>query len=214
MPNLDELARILEADEIPVVSIDYTEGKSKFVVSAVSKTDSQSYIAVSHVWVDGMGGTPAQGLLRCQAQSLHTLIVQAPGSIGAGQRFWLDTLCIPRTPQEAYDLAMVGIRDVYSCASTTLVVDRLIRTCPIQASTEIIYAHIYMSAWMQRMWTYEEAVLSRKLVFVLKDDTFHTFSCKSLPSTPRAISTVGRTLAAQLYRLRAETAYVNIGHIY
>lgn len=67
---------------------------------------------------------------------------------------------------------------------------------------------------MQRMWTYEEAVLSANLVFVLKDDRFHTFSHTTVPSMIRTVSVVWRTLAAQLYRLRANKDRLNIGHVY
>ena len=214
MPDLLELERILLAGGIPLVSVASWDAKMELVVHAFSQADPHDYTAISHVWVDGMGGLPAQGLLECQVRWLDKIVTQLPQSTGGGNKFWIDTLCIPRKPKKVYYLALDRIRDVYIYASNTLVADRLIRTCPPEASTETLYAHIYMSAWMQRMWTYEEAVLSRNLIFVLKDDHFHPYSLKTHPSMMHTVSVVWRALAAELNRLRAKKSQFNIGHIY
>jgi hypothetical protein len=214
MPDMMELERILLAGGIPLVSVELQETRAGLVVHAFSRAYPQDYTAISHVWVDGMGGLPDQGLLECQVRWLNNIVTQACKPIGGERKFWIDTLCIPRLPIQVYRLALNRIRDVYIHASNTLVVDRLIRTCSPEASTETLYAHIYMSAWMQRMWTYEEAVLSRNLVFVLKGDHLCTFNQRTKPSMMRTVSVVWRTLAAQINRLRAKGGHFNIGHIY
>jgi len=214
MPDLIELQRILLAGDIPLVSVKTEEARPELMVHSFSKTDPQDYIAISHVWVDGMGGLPTQGLLECQVRWLNTVVSQVPERTGEENKFWIDTLCIPREPKDVYYKALDRIREVYIYASNTLVVDRLIRTCPPEAPTETLYAHIYMSAWMQRMWTYEEAALSRNLIFVLEGDRFHTFKIKTQPSMMHTVSVVWRVLAAELNRLRPDKDNFNIGHVY
>jgi hypothetical protein len=221
LPLIPNLARIIETledededEKIPVVRLEYyPDGTPRLVVSAISVGTSGDYVAISHVWVDGIGGSPEKGLLYCQVLRLATLSARALGRPNIPTNFWVDSLCIPRSKKETYYKALFRIRDVYMCASTVLVVDKLIQTCDQSASTEVIYAHIYISAWMQRMWTYEEAVLAKELLFVLKNDGIYTFDVTSGPEKRRTVSVVWDALGSQLVRLRLNSSGVTIGHI-
>ena len=192
--------------------LETSNGKPRLTVSDSSKTGPGDYIAISHVWADGLGGATELGLNQCQAERLSRLCNLVTKTSGNAQ-FWIDSLCIPRVDRDVYIKALVGLRDVYINASSVLVVDKTIEDCTSSHSVENLYAHIYLSAWMQRMWTYEEAVLAKQLVFVLKDG-FHTYKVDTWPSMRRTICTVWQSLATQLYRLRADRDRLNIGHIF
>jgi len=211
-PDLQKVMDILTENKIPVMRLETLNGKLQLVVSSASKAGLGDYIAISHVWADGLGGATERGLNTCQVERLNrlcSLVKNMPENV----HFWVDSLCIPRVDRDVYIKALIGIRDVYINASSVLVVDKTIEECTLSSSTENLYAHIYLSAWMQRMWTYEEAILAKQLVFVLNDG-FHTFKVDTWPSMRRTISVVWQSLAAQLYRLRVKQEHLNIGHIY
>jgi hypothetical protein len=61
----------------------------------------------------------------------------------------------------------------YSSAQAVLVLDRDIQNCSGDSPIERISLLVYSSGWMGRLWTYQEAALARKLVFVMEDGLFH-----------------------------------------
>lgn len=212
LPDLERIMQILRENEIPVVCLEILDGEPRLAVSARSKTSPGDYIAISHVWADGLGGSTEIGLNLCQVERVSRLcssLRRAPTTI----YFWIDCLCIPRSDRDVYFQALIGIRDVYINASLVLVIDKTIEQCTSLSSTEYLYAHIYLSAWMQRMWTYEEAVLAKELVFALKDG-FHKYKVNTFPSMRQTVCVVWQSLAAQLYRLRIDQMNLNIGHIH
>ena len=212
LPDLQEVMKILKENKIPVMCLETLNGMPRLTVSASSKAAPGEYIAISHVWADGLGGSTECGLNTCQVERLGR-ICNSVKKTSKNARFWVDSLCIPRVDRDVYIKALIGIRDVYINASSVLVFDKMIEKCTLSDSTESLYAHIYMSAWMQRMWTYEEAVLAKQLVFVLRDG-FHVYKVNTWPSMPRTICVVWQSLAAQLYRLRVKQELLNVGHIY
>ncbi|KAL8671599.1 MAG: hypothetical protein Q9168_003905 [Polycauliona sp. 1 TL-2023] len=212
LPDARKVMTTLIDDQIPVMRLQEQNGRLAVDVSGTPKTEPGNYIAISHVWADGLGGATETGLNECQARRLSDLCSALNQSTEIVW-FWLDCLCIPRTDKDVYIRALISIRDVYLQASSVLVLDKTIMKCKMSSSTEDLYIHIYLSAWMQRMWTYEEAVLARKVIFALEDG-FHPYKVDTKPSMRRTVSVVWQTLGAQLYRLRADREHLNIGHIY
>ena len=212
IPDVQKVVAILKDDDIPIMRLERANEKLRLTVSAASKTKPGNYIAISHVWADGLGGSSERGLNLCQVERLSQLS-SSYRKTSNNLWFWVDSLCIPRVQKDVYYKAPVGIRDVYINASTVLVLDKIIERCTLSSSTEYLYAHIYLSAWMQRMWTYEEAVLAQQVVFVLKDG-FHVYRVDTPPSMRATVCVIWQCLATQLYRLRVEKSQLNIGHIY
>ncbi|KAL8856806.1 MAG: hypothetical protein Q9178_006643 [Gyalolechia marmorata] len=212
LPDVQKVMTILSENQIPVMRLEAPNGQSRLEVSASSKTEPGDYIAISHVWADGLGGATESGLNECQVRRLSNLC-SAVNQTSRTVRFWVDCLCIPRTDDDIYIQALVAIRDVYLQASSVLVLDKTIMECTTSSSTEDLYIHIYLSAWMQRMWTYEEVVLARKVIFALGDG-FHLYKVDTMPSMRRTVSVIWQSLGTQLYRLRADRDHLNIGHIY
>jgi hypothetical protein len=210
-PDLKTVEDILRADMIPIMRLETINGKYHLRVKAASNNNRIDYIAVSHVWADGLGGKTESGLNQCQIERLRKLCTSISETANNAW-FWVDSLGIPRRDKNIYYKALVGIRDVYINASAVLVIDKTIEECTTSSTTEVLYAHIYLSAWMQRMWTYEEAVLSKKLIFALKDG-FHTYDHVTWPSIRQTVSVVWQSLATQLYRLQVKQDKLSIGHI-
>jgi hypothetical protein len=79
--------------------------------------------------------------------------------------FWMDTLCVPRTPKDVYKEAITKMRDVYANAERVLVLDAELMASTAEATYEEINMRIKCSTWIRRFWTIQEAVLAKKLIF-------------------------------------------------
>jgi hypothetical protein len=214
VPDIAYIVNALKTDHLPLLELRADGSAPRLAVSTTPKEGPEVYVAISHVWADGLGGKAERGLNECQVTRLQQLCKELLPSV-AGVRFWIDSLCIPgpEIDEHAYKKALVGIKHVYRNASAVLVLDTSIAQCTTSASTEVLYAHIYLSAWMQRMWTYEEAVLAKKLVFRLRDG-FHHYLTTTQPTARRTVCLVWQSIASELFRLRTTPSSVNIGHIY
>ena len=195
---------ILATDGIPVVRIEMGGNYLSLVVEARPKSQKSDFIAISHVWADGLGGDTETGLNQCQVEKVYNLIVQPQLRSDRGDiaPIWLDCLCIPnKQDKSAYIKALVGIRDVYLGASKVLVLDRLIGAASMADTLQDFYARIALSPWIQRMWTYEEAVLNGHLVFALKDG-FHHATSRFEHEQPSTVDPVCQSLVNVVSSLR------------
>lgn len=218
-PSLEGIRNALEraTNTIPVISID-GEG-SKVMVTAASVnpdgTGQQDYVAISHVWADGLGSTSEQGIPQCQARRLLKIAQNATGSIFP--RIWIDSLCIPGEPA-LRKKAIKLMRDTYANASKVVVIDSRIRQHLYTDPKREILCAIYSSSWMQRLWTYQESLLSKSLSFLLASDELFEVTYSSLYGIRNEDYSVGNTiiwweLSSQLVRIIAGADIQNFGHV-
>ena len=153
-PSLDDVKRLLAEGSIPAVVYD---GAGLGVQPATVGT----YVAISHVWADGMGSTTEVGLPTCQVARIADLTKRVlPESDGA---FWMDSLCVPEVAHLRKH-AIKLMADTYRDAAKVLVIDECIRrTCSEAKSWEENMFRIATSGWMRRVWTLQEGVLAREL---------------------------------------------------
>lgn len=213
-PPIADVIDILgkKEDSIPVLSIiDRGDGVELSVTCrSMTSPDAEDYIAISHVWVDGLGSTAEIGIPECQARRLLKVgrkVTQKPNP-----RLWIDSLCIPAA-REIRKKAIILMADTYSNASTVLVIDKIIQQQKSSSSIQELYCTIFTSAWMQRLWTYQEACLAQTLVFELAENDLYTLKF------PRQAESIGRTMiwrafGAQLTRLRIDRdSRLNLGSV-
>ncbi|KAK0431198.1 hypothetical protein EV421DRAFT_197173 [Armillaria borealis] len=189
-PSLERVCGSLENREIPVViQLQLNDG---LISSDGSKTP---YIAISHVWADGLGGTTEVGVPTCQINRLASI---ARRLIPSGA-FWMDALCVP----EKNDLRKRAIglmAETYRNAGAVLVIDSDIRSCSLSAPLEERLLHIISSGWMQRLWTLQEGLLARNLIFEFADG-FETLD-ELIPNEEEDLLDVLLTeLASEIFRL-------------
>ncbi|KAF2733325.1 hypothetical protein EJ04DRAFT_605798 [Polyplosphaeria fusca] len=186
IPDLAEIERILRDGGIPLIGISTLsenghEGMcAKFedpstpwdnevrltVIAASKLAPHQRYAAISHVWSDGMGSRTEEGLPRCIVRKVY-LTIKAYGH----SYFWMDSLCVP-WQLESRRQALRLMAKTYQDAFITVVFDASISKIPFTTDPEDmenILLRIVTSPWMQRLWTLQEAVLSRWLVFQFRD---------------------------------------------
>ncbi|MCJ1385016.1 hypothetical protein MMC17_008134 [Xylographa soralifera] len=180
----EELYSILFHDKTFPLVLSIDEGDDSSVVKFVKYSPGISYVAISHVWSDGLGNLERNSVPRCQMLRLSSLVRKLPGKSSGCVRFWLDTLCIPPDPpvddkekqeetQAAQNIAIGFMRQTYKNASAVLVLDSwLMKHCVEGRSTAEILIRILSSNWNTRLWTFQEGALAREILFQFADVAF------------------------------------------
>ncbi|KAF2011119.1 hypothetical protein BU24DRAFT_472277 [Aaosphaeria arxii CBS 175.79] len=165
--------------------------------SNYSASMKSKYIAISHVWADGLGNPSENGLPLCQVKRLRANLLKLQRLLvgdDANVLFWMDTLCIPVGPDE-YSLRLVQIdkmASIYKRAMTSLVLDaelmatvsddnfpsaephdvdtRMCRNISRELSLEA-RARLTCSVWMCRSWTLQEGELPATIAVQFLDNS-------------------------------------------
>ena len=161
-PPLQDIMKLLSEGDSATVPVVVWDGMRLRVQPAV---DGQ-YIAISHVWADGLGAFSEVGLPACQIARLAALVKEAIPETGA---FWMDSLCVPREPiMRSHALRLLP--KTYKDAGKVLVLDARVRAqCSKGRPWEENLFNIVMSGWARRLWTAQEGVLARRLLFEFSD---------------------------------------------
>jgi len=131
------------------------------------------YIAISHVWADGLGNPHVNSLHRCKLHHLRELVnAIEPMPTDAereGPLIWLDTPCCPARNGPGKQIAIEKIRLVYQRAKHVLVLDAGLMAYEARAqdATEVL-VRIFTSSWT-RLWTLQEGALAKSLYFQFAD---------------------------------------------
>ncbi|MCJ1323578.1 hypothetical protein MMC10_000239 [Thelotrema lepadinum] len=169
-----QMLDILRRSERSIPLIYFEENSLK--VSEIKIQDSVTagpYVAISHVWADGMGNNKSNSIWECQLRYLANAVNQLYPERQRPIPFWFDTLCFPLQPPEAYNLAMQKMHITYKFADKVLVVDGDIRG---QNDSQFTHNECIMrigrSRWMRRLWTLQEGILAKNLYFRFANSAF------------------------------------------
>ncbi|KAI1655965.1 hypothetical protein F4813DRAFT_397865 [Daldinia decipiens] len=195
--DLQEVERLILAGKIPVVSFDRNEGARAYKLN-VQSSDDKPYVAFSHVWADGLGSTTEDGLPDCQIRRISDLV-------STGDAFWIDSLCIPRS-DTVRKRAISMMAQTYSQAKAVLVLDGTLQRCLSTAPLGVRVLRVLTSGWMQRLWTLQEAVLSKDLNFAFADQRIPLIHLIPPPYDMLRFPHM-TDLAAELFRLLKKSSY-------
>ena len=214
LPSLDAIIMEFKKGEIPVVRVNVRQPEGRGLDLNVSASQDCQYVAFSHVWADGMGSVSEDGLPTCQLVRLSKLAQKALGSSDAA--FWIDSLCIPRQ-REWRKHAIISLYRTFRDAAAVVVIDRTVRMVPSNTTdSESVLLAIYASPWMQRLWTYQECLLARRLIFEMLDGLMHLAGEASrLPRSkmPETMRIVWQDLGKEIYRLQSPHGESNVGQM-
>jgi hypothetical protein len=120
-----------------------------------------------------VGSTSEAGVPACVVKFLSEAATAAYNSIieteaVATVPFWIDSLCVPEQP-ELRQTAISYMADTYASASAVVVVDSSIQRLSVEDPMEKQLFVLYVSSWVQRLWTLNEALLSQQLFFRVAD---------------------------------------------
>lgn len=166
------LQGMLKNGKIPLVDLDLPiSATSPAGLPLVPYTPSTKYIAVSHVWADGLGNPFENALPVCQLRFLLKCIKAAikDHNLESSGLVWMDTLCVPVRPEKSRKAAIVAMRKTYESAEAVIVLDKGLLSVNVPSLAEEIFFRIAYSDWMTRVWTYQEGVLAKLIFFQFAD---------------------------------------------
>lgn len=183
-PKIPEVLKLINEGKIPLVKFKPDAPHGKLELEVTDSTREPEYATVSHVWADGYGNTKSNSLYRCQLEYLRRLLKEAQFQRNRYKRgyhkerenvqplpFWMDTLLIPVNDEHksVRKKAILQIYAVFSKAKYTLVIDNGLNNMTWNDRDYTTTAmRILASGWMRRLWTLQEAYLSRKILFAFK----------------------------------------------
>ena len=174
----DRVGKLIQAGKIPLFKYDRHSEKLQLV--EMDETNVQDYAIFSHVWSDGFGNTTTNEMNRCVLQLFTDLFDSIRRQMAASadgnpnivsELFWIDTLALPAGAKwtKERQVAISQMHRIYELAKYTIVLDRGL----MEVSQDSGYAppamRITLSSWISRLWTLQEAVLSKKLYFNFSD---------------------------------------------
>ena len=169
-PSMEEIGLILRDGDIPLIAMDLSQTPSQMEIVRYQEQSvyRNDYVAISHVWSDGLGNPQANCLPRCQLNRIQGLVNSLDPEEAYLIPFWIDTLCVPLAP-EIKNLAIINMDKTYRNAEDVLVLDNSWKGVTNEMSAVELMMRIRYSTWMTRLWTFQEARLSRHLWFQLQD---------------------------------------------
>lgn len=153
---------VLLKGQIPLLRIIPGQSLSDLSLEIIPSQTGSQYVALSHVWADGLGNPYANALPRCQLLRLLSLLRRSnmPRDSGESDQellLWCDTLCCPVKPSEAKTRALVQMKRTYQDATMVLVLDASLQLFNGGLLTaEEICTRISSSGWTRRLWTLQE----------------------------------------------------------
>ncbi|ERF70108.1 hypothetical protein EPUS_00295 [Endocarpon pusillum Z07020] len=180
MPEFEtskHVQKILQQGEIPVLRVKKAPNSQEFKIEVLSSRNT-SYVAISHVWSDGLGNPDANELFKCQWLRLHHLVdnLVRESKLPTSSTFWIDTICVPvgrgrdtSLRKELRDVAIERMRDTYRQARMVLILDSSL--WPLTSDmTDLEFAFRFSySKWMRRLWTMHEGAVAETIFARIKD---------------------------------------------
>lgn len=212
-PQEDEVIEVLRNGGIPLLEICDNKKEKEFkVIPFHPKGDSPiKFVAISHVWSDGWGNEEENKLNICQVDFILRQIKRVTGRPDVP--FWMDTLVVPVAKHRAEyrKKAIRQIFDVFNSSRYTIILDNGLSGMdrggpdkPAEAAMKI-----FSSMWMRRLWTLQEAYLSRNIYIPFEEDgqdannvlSFDDLEDDLLESMAKPTSGITQMIKAQLSRM-------------
>ena len=187
--DVSRLDHVLSTGATALLRIREGEKLNELTAEIVLSEPDSTYLALSHVWADGLGNAKANALPRCQLLRLSKLteglrMTLDPEKPPVELLLWCDTLCCPVTPGKAKNQVLARMKDIYEQATGVLVLDASLILHESKAvGPEEICAMILSSGWMRRLWTLQEGVLPaprERLWFQFHDQALSFFPLHGL----------------------------------
>ena len=171
---LTEINAMLEQGDIPILRIGTDDGYKLTLHARKADPDTNigKYIAMSHVWVDGLGSPYSNTITQCQLTRIADRLGQLEATESCGElSIWVDTLCIPVDPQHSRlrQVAIASMHQVYQKAYAVMLMDADTLRMQAHPSIEELGMRLYLSAWSSRLWTYQEGALNDRLLVMTAD---------------------------------------------
>ncbi|KAI1374170.1 hypothetical protein F4677DRAFT_461708 [Hypoxylon crocopeplum] len=173
--NVDEATYHQDGD-IPVFkwNLESKELELRAVKVNARGVGKPPFMAISHVWSDGLGNSKDNAIYECQLEALQKSVQLAATNHkmldGKPSHFWIDTLCVP-VQKQFKDLRKKCIQDmrrIYECSCSVYVLSSLRNIATTAKGPERQIAEVFNN-WDRRLWTYQECIMARKRLIQYAD---------------------------------------------
>jgi hypothetical protein len=188
-PNQEDLLDILKLskgrdDVFPLLRY-HEEGsipEVKVEMWSNDVTPEPQFATISHVWSHGLGNKTDTRVRQCQLRYIRDLldeVFEGPASKTGrtSHLFWLDTLAMPVVGPNERDgqklklrkKAIDSIYHVFNKAQHGIIIDRGLLSHNHADDRTTIGIRLLSSGWMKRLWTLQEAFVSKNLSLAMRD---------------------------------------------
>lgn len=160
-----QTARIVGRGSVALFTVQHDAGNT--TVSVQDASGVEEYVAISHVWADGLGNMETNELPACVLERIQKYVNALAISPSASPTpIWMDTICLPRYPVALRRKAVLQLSEIFSRASGVLVLDSSLQPLDCSDMQPIeIFARISISGWTSRLWTLSEGYLAKRIWF-------------------------------------------------
>ena len=180
-PDTQDLISAIDQKEIPLLR--YRPKDGKVDVERMNASCNKEYVIFSHVWVDGFGNQKTNTMNKCVLDMFRSTFTdvkkenvyqQELGNVQTPENFWIDTLAIPigENCGNQRKKAMKSMHEIYRNAKYTVVLDYGLMNVDKGEGYTQPAMRITLSNWMTRLWTLQEAFLSKNLYFKFHDQVY------------------------------------------
>ena len=167
-------------DCIPLLTVS-VDGQPEILEYDMSKdSGSLDYVAISHIWSDGLGISSINVMSMCQFQKMYRRVeivaakyAREQDTRGRPSLFWIDTLCIPGIEGPLKTKAIAMMEHIYRKAKVVLVIDSSLEALGVEAPLAQRLLQIASAPWYTRLWTLQEGIFAKELEFQFSDHTIN-----------------------------------------
>ena len=198
-PLIENVVSIVQNGGVPLICLPTTASARGEYLRVVQYRRGMLFVAMSHVWKDGLGNPFDNSLPLCQIQHIQKSVCEMYkdsdephkdeeilASESIKRQFpkgyipiWMDTFCIPVQDEHKAirKIAIATTRQVYEEAHKTLAIDAELKQLSLKSLSwkrppvdRVSFVfHFWMGAWNSRLWTLQEGRLSKDVNFILSD---------------------------------------------
>jgi hypothetical protein len=132
-PDLSQLTRILKDGTYPVICLAPTVLRISMLLHRADQAgELLPYVAISHVWSDGLCNPKNNSIPSCQLRRLEGLVQQAGEQSERPKltAFWLDTMCCSlEDGSDIQNIALEKMKEAYENAEIVLLLDSYLLQC-------------------------------------------------------------------------------------
>lgn len=166
--DLEALHSILDEGCIGLLDVSGEDNLETMHLRMVCSRESHRYVALSHVWADGLGNPASNSLPKCQvayvARLVRDLNRKRYGARNERSLIWLDTMCCPVASVEHRQSCLILMEQIYREADAVLILDAQINCFQKTDLDSLeICARVVFSRWAQRLWTLQEGAMAKEL---------------------------------------------------
>ncbi|KAG0566847.1 hypothetical protein KC19_7G092400 [Ceratodon purpureus] len=170
--DVERIGETLRKGRVPLIQIASDGDPAHPNIFLIEDDGNVDFVAISHVWADGLGNVRTNALPACRLHEISRLVSELPKGSQQSELvpFWIDTVCVPVEPSDLQELALNYLRYPYTNAKHVLVLDEYLRTVDSKDCDVLdIFARLTCGNWNGRMWTLQEGQLAKRVWFQFRD---------------------------------------------